>query len=92
MKGDTGPKGATGERGPQGLKGDTGPAGPRGDRGATGLTGQTGPKGDKGEPGVTQDISGKANKAGDTFSGEVIVNSNKATLGFRQIRAGKDLS
>lgn len=92
LKGDTGPKGATGERGPQGLKGDTGPAGPKGDRGATGLTGQTGPKGDKGEPGVTQDISGKANKAGDTFSGEVIVNSNKATLGFRQIRAGKDLS
>lgn len=92
LKGDTGPKGATGERGPQGLKGDTGPAGPRGDRGATGLAGQTGPKGDKGEPGVTQDISGKANKAGDTFSGEVIVNSNKATLGFRQIRAGKDLS
>lgn len=92
LKGDTGPKGATGERGPQGLKGDTGPAGPRGDRGATGLTGQTGPKGDKGEPGVTQDISGKTNKAGDTFSGEVIVNSNKATLGFRQIRAGKDLS
>lgn len=92
LKGDTGPKGATGERGPQGLKGDTGPAGPKGDRGATGLTGQTGPKGDKGEPGVTQDISGKANKAGDTFSGEVIVNSNNPILGYRQIRAGKDLS
>jgi len=45
-----------------------------------------------GKDGITQDISGKADKSGDTFSGEVIVNSNKATLGFRQIRAGKDLS
>ena len=80
LKGDTGPKGATGERGPQGLKGDTGPAGPKGDRGATGLTGQTGPKGDKGEPGVTQDISGKANKAGDTFTGDIAISKENPSL------------
>lgn len=82
-KGDTGPKGATGERGPQGLKGDTGPAGPKGDRGATGLTGQTGPKGDKGEPGkdgVTQDVSGKANKSGDTFTGDIAISKENPSL------------
>lgn len=82
-KGDTGPKGATGERGPQGLKGDTGPVGPKGDRGATGLTGQTGPKGDKGEPGkdgVTQDVSGKANKSGDTFTGDIAISKESPSL------------
>ena len=83
LKGDTGPKGATGERGPQGLKGDTGPVGPKGDRGATGLTGQTGPKGDKGEPGkdgVTQDVSGKANKSGDTFTGDIAISKENPSL------------
>jgi len=90
-KGDTGPQGIQGiqgERGPQGLKGDTGPVGPKGDRGATGLTGQTGPKGDKGEPGkdgVTQDVSGKANKSGDTFTG--IIRSTVNALPFIHERA-----
>lgn len=33
----TGPKGDTGEAGPQGLKGDTGEAGPKGDAGVSGV-------------------------------------------------------
>lgn len=41
---------------------------------------------------IETDLGGKANKSGDTFTGEVIVNSNNPVLGFRQIRASKDLS
>ena len=41
---------------------------------------------------LTAELDKKADKAGDTFTGEVIVNSDKPVLGFRQIRAGKDLS
>ncbi|PZZ06066.1 phage tail fiber C-terminal domain-containing protein, partial [Escherichia coli] len=66
---DTGPVGATGERGPagdagpagpQGPKGDTGaaspagPQGPKGETGAAGPVGATGPQGPKGDPGETQ--------------------------------------
>lgn len=51
-KGDTGetgpqgPKGETGATGPQGPKGDTGPQGPRGEQGPTGPQGPAGPAGD----------------------------------------------
>lgn len=57
-----GPKGDTGEAGPQGLPGATGaqgPAGPKGDQGNTGpqglpgATGATGPQGPKGDTGAT---------------------------------------
>lgn len=41
---------------------------------------------------LTAELNKKAGKAGDTFTGEVIVNSDKPVLGFRQIRAGKDVS
>ena len=41
---------------------------------------------------IETDLDGKANKAGDTFTSEVIVNSNNPVLGYRQIRAGKDIS
>ena len=41
---------------------------------------------------IETDLGGKANKSGDTFTNEVIVNSNNPVLGFRQIRASKDLS
>lgn len=41
---------------------------------------------------IETDLGGKANKSGDTFTDEVIVNSNNPVLGFRQIRASKDLS
>lgn len=41
---------------------------------------------------LTAELGKKANKAGDTFTGEVIVNANVGVLGYRQIRAGKDLS
>ena len=41
---------------------------------------------------LTAELDKKANKSGDTFSGEVIVNANVGVLGYRQIRAGKDLS
>lgn len=48
-----GPKGDTGEQGPQGIpgeKGDTGEQGPQGEKGEKGDTGEQGPKGEKGEP------------------------------------------
>ena len=51
QKGDTGPKGDTGDTGPQGLKGDTGDTGPQGPKGDTGDTGPQGPKGDTGDTG-----------------------------------------
>lgn len=41
---------------------------------------------------LTAELNKKANKSGDTFKGEVVVSSDKPVLGFRQIRAGKDLS
>ena len=41
---------------------------------------------------IETDLDGKANKAGDTFTSEVIVNSDNPVLGYRQIRAGKDIS
>nr|DAX24788.1 MAG TPA: hypothetical protein [Caudoviricetes sp.] len=41
---------------------------------------------------LTAELDKKAGKAGSTFTGEVIVNSDKPVLGYRQIRAGKDLS
>lgn len=46
-----GPKGDTGDIGPQGPKGDTGDIGPQGPKGDTGDTGLQGPKGDKGDTG-----------------------------------------
>ena len=55
QKGDTGPKGDTGDTGPQGPKGDTGdtgPQGPKGDKGDTGEQGPTGPQGPKGDTGL----------------------------------------
>ena len=47
-KGDPGPKGDTGDVGPQGPKGDTGERGPQG---VQGIPGPEGPKGDKGDTG-----------------------------------------
>lgn len=41
---------------------------------------------------LTTELNKKADKAGDTFTGEVTVNSDKPVLGYRQIRAGKDIS
>ena len=41
---------------------------------------------------LTAGLNKKADKAGDTFTGAVVVNSGKPVLGFRQIRAGKDVS
>lgn len=67
-KGDTGdtgpqgPKGDTGETGPQGPKGDTGDTGPQGPKGDTGETGPQGPKGDTGEMGP----QGPKGDAGET--------------------------
>lgn len=44
-KGAQGPKGDTGDTGPQGPKGDTGGTGPQGPKGDTGDTGPQGPAG-----------------------------------------------
>ena len=75
--------------------------GPKGDKGEPGVTQDISGKADKFyvdnqdtalRKKIETDLDGKADKAGDTFTGEVIVNSDKPTLGFRQIRAGKDVS
>ena len=51
-RGDTGPAGPAGERGPAG---DTGPAGPAGERGPIGETGPAGPAGERGPQGLQGD-------------------------------------
>lgn len=75
--------------------------GPKGDKGEPGVTQDISGKADKFyvdnqdtalRRKIETDLDGKANKAGDTFTGEVIVNPNNPVLGFRQIRASKDLS
>ena len=58
-RGDTGPAGPAGERGPAG---DTGPAGPAGERGPAGDTGPAGPAGEQGPAGP----AGERGPAGDT--------------------------
>lgn len=60
-----GPKGDTGEQGPQGAKGDTGAQGPQG---LQGETGPAGPQGQKGDPGAQgpQGIRGEQGPKGDT--------------------------
>jgi hypothetical protein len=52
-QGSSGPKGDTGETGPQGLKGDTGATGSQGPKGDTGATGPAGPQGATGATGAT---------------------------------------
>ena len=98
--GQTGPAGPTGAQGPIGL------IGPKGDPGTTDYNQLTNKpdltlKADKFyvdnqdtalRKKIEADLDGKANKAGDTFTSEVIVNSNSPVLGYRQIRAGKDIS
>ena len=69
--GAAGPKGDTGEAGPQGV---AGPKGDKGDPGETGPQGVAGPKGDKGDPGATgakgeqgeQGQAGRDGKDGET--------------------------
>jgi hypothetical protein len=51
-KGDTGDAGPQGPSGPKGDTGDAGPQGPSGPKGDTGDAGPQGPKGDKGDPGI----------------------------------------
>ena len=62
--GAAGPKGDTGEVGPQGV---AGPKGDKGDPGETGPQGVAGPKGDKGDPGETgpQGVAGPKGDKGD---------------------------
>jgi hypothetical protein len=67
QRGPTGPKGATGARGPTGpagpagAKGATGPAGPKGTDGSRGPTGPAGPKGADGSRGPTGPVGPKGN-------------------------------
>nr|WP_288294679.1 putative Ig domain-containing protein [uncultured Granulicatella sp.] len=69
--GAAGPKGDTGEAGPQGV---AGPKGDKGDPGETGPQGVAGPKGDKGDPGAAgakgeqgeQGQAGRDGKDGET--------------------------
>lgn len=105
-KGDKGEVGQTGPAGPTGAQGPIGPAGPKGDPGTTDYNQLTNKpdltlKADKFyvdsqdaalRKNIETGLQGKANKAGDTFTSEVIVNSNNPVLGYRQIRAGKDIS
>lgn len=64
----------------KGPKGDKGDAFKYSDFTQAQLEALRGPKGDKGEPGVTQDISGKANKAGDTFTGDIAISKENPSL------------
>ena len=57
-----GPKGETGDTGPQGLKGEKGDTGPQGPKGETGDTGPQGLKGEKGDTGP----QGPKGETGDT--------------------------
>ena len=75
--------------------------GPKGEKGEPGVTQDISGKADKFyvdnqdtalSKNIETGLQNKANKAGDTFTGEVIVDSNNPVLGFRQIRASKDLS
>ena len=70
-----GPKGDTGEAGPQGPKGDPGDTGPQGPKGDTGETGPQGPKGDTGAQGPKGDTGetgpqGPAGPAGSSGVGQ----------------------
>ena len=77
--GDTGPQGATGPQGPQGIQGEPGPQGPKGETGATGPQGpkghpgDTGPQGPKGDTGATgpQGPEGHTGASGTSSSCEV---------------------
>lgn len=68
-KGDTGdqgiqgPKGDTGDQGIQGVKGDTGDQGPKGDTGDQGIQGIPGVKGDTGDQGI-QGVKGDTGDQG----------------------------
>nr|DAK13118.1 MAG TPA: hypothetical protein [Caudoviricetes sp.] len=64
----------------KGPKGDKGDAFKYSDFTQAQLEALRGPKGDKGEPGVTQDISGKADKTGDTFTGDIAISKENPSL------------
>ena len=75
--------------------------GPKGEKGEPGVTQDISGKADKNYVDsqdtaltkmINEGLQGKANKSGDTFTGEVIVSANVDVLGYRQIRADKDLS
>lgn len=75
-----GPKGDTGETGPQGPKGetgDTGEVGPQGPKGDTGETGPQGPQGERGEPGPQGDTgsAGIYVKSADETDEQAIANA-----------------
>ncbi len=82
LKGDTGPQGPQGERGPQGETGPIGPQGPQGDAGAQGpqgpqgIQGETGATGPKGDTGETPIISATATVTNTT--GTPAVNVTKS--------------
>lgn len=73
-KGDTGPKGDTGEKGEQGETGPTGPAGAKGEKGDTGATGEQGPQGEKGADGAAW-LSGTIAPTTEGKTGDYYINT-----------------
>lgn len=78
IQGVAGPKGDTGDTGPAGPAGATGPQGPQGIQGIQGLQGDVGPQGPAGSDAAVTYANvlaaigyTPANKAGDTFTGNM---------------------
>lgn len=84
-----GPKGDTGEQGPQGPQGETGPQGPQGEKGDTGATGPQGPKGDTGPQGppgssATVEIAqSTGTSAAAVMSQNAVTNELNGKIGIR---------
>ena len=85
-----GPKGDTGQQGPQGDKGDTGPQGPHGDKGDTGAqgpkgdTGDTGSQGPKGDTGADGKSAYASAQDGGYTGTEAQFNTDLAAVGGKQ--------
>ena len=96
-RGDTGPAGPAGERGPagatgpagpageQGPAGDTGPAGPAGERGPAGDTGPAGPAGERGPAGDTGPAGPGVATGGTT--GQILAKKSNANFDSEWINA-----
>lgn len=74
-QGPAGETGPQGEQGPQGPKGDTGPEGPQGPIGQAGPQGEQGPQGEPGQPGA-DGAPGEKGEPGAVFTPELDVNGN----------------
>ena len=70
VDGAQGPKGDTGEQGPQGIQGPKGETGAQGPQGIQGIQGEQGPKGDQGEQGLKGDTGAQGPQGEQGIQGE----------------------